>query len=83
MSTINQKFLDLQGLSNIANKVEERLKKVPTMPANPSNGDTVLYTGSTGSYVNGCVYTYDGTQSAWILKGLVPTVEGTAIVFNL
>ena len=83
MSTINKKFLDLQGLTSVAGKVDERLKKVSTMPSNPSNGDTVLYIGTTGSYISGCVYTYNSTQSAWILKGLVPTIEGTAIVFNI
>ena len=84
MSTVNHKFLDLQGVTTVAGKVNEKLKKVTTMPANPSNGDIVLYVGTTSNYyTNGLIYSYDSSVSRWVAKGVVPTIENTSIVFNL
>ena len=63
MSTTNKKYLDYNGLSKVADKVKERLLKVTTMPISPSINDTVLYVGTnSGSYVQGNVYQWDGTQ---------------------
>lgn len=47
-----------------------RLKVVATMPATPSTGDVVLYVGATGTYTQGGIYLYDGTD--W---NLISTAE--------
>lgn len=36
----------------------EGLMAVETMPPNPEDGDTVLYTGTTGEYIKGHIYKY-------------------------
>ena len=71
------KYLNLAGLEEVADKVNEKLKKVSTMPASPSDGDMVLYVGvTTSDYINGIIYAYDGAQSKWVSKG------GTSVILN-
>ena len=83
MSTVNKEILDLQGLTAIAGKVNEKLKKVTSMPSNPSNGDIVYYIGNTTTnYKKGCVYEYNSTNEGWELLTLVPKIENTALVFE-
>ena len=80
MSTINKKFLDYDGLSSVANKIKERLIKVTTMPASPSNGDAVLYVGTTtGNYTRGLVYIYNSSTSSWEACGGTTYSEGDGI----
>lgn len=70
MSTTTKKYLGYDGLSTVANKIKDRLEKVTTMPASPSNGDAVLYVGTTtSSYTNGLVYIYDSSTSSWRAAG--------------
>ena len=71
------KYLNLAGLEEVANKINERLKKVSTMPASPSDGDIVLYIGiTTEDYINGLIYSYNGTENKWVSRG------GTSIILN-
>lgn len=61
-----KKYLDYDGLSNVADKIKERLQKVTTMPASPSNGDAVLYIGTTTeNYTRGLVYIYNSSTESW------------------
>ncbi len=62
----NKQYLDADGLAVVASKVNEKLKVVATMPATPTNGQVVLYVGTTTTdYTQGGIYLYNGT--AWIL----------------
>lgn len=55
-----KKYLNLQGLTEVANYVNQKLKVVDTMPSNPSPNDMVAYNGTTTrDYTKGCVYVYD------------------------
>ena len=84
MSTVNKEILDLSGLAVIANKVNEKLKKVSSMPANPSDKDIVYYIGdTTTNYIKGCMYEYSSINNAWKLLTIVPKIENTALVFEL
>ena len=49
--------------------IDERLVVADSMPATPENGDKVLYTGATGTYVQGRVYKYNATATEWQLVG--------------
>lgn len=58
-------FLDKDGLDKVAEKVNEKLKTVETMPASPSDKDVVLYVGeSTSSYIKGHTYQYQ--TDSWV-----------------
>jgi hypothetical protein len=62
------KYLNLEGLSEVANKVNQKLRTVTIMPANPEINDVVLYKGATtGDYTQGSTYMYklDTTYYAW------------------
>lgn len=62
------KYLNLQGLAEVANKVNQKLKTVTTMPLNPQVNDTVLYKGATTEdYTQGSIYVYrlKNTYYAW------------------
>lgn len=62
----DKKYLDEDGLAVVATKVNEKLKVVTTMPATPTNGQVVLYVGTTtATYTQGGIYLYNGT--AWAL----------------
>lgn len=62
----DKKYLDEDGLALVATKVNEKLKVVTTMPATPTNGQVVLYIGTTtATYTQGGIYLYNGT--AWVL----------------
>lgn len=52
------KYLNLQGLTEVADKVNEKLKTVTTMPASPNINDVVLYKGTNSNYKAGSVYIY-------------------------
>jgi len=62
------KYLNLQGLIEVADKVNEKLKTVTVMPAEAAEGDFVLYKGeTTEEYIKGLIYSYDyiETYYAW------------------
>lgn len=53
------KYLDLRGLNEVASYVNQKLKVVSQMPANPNPDDMVAYNGNTTrDYVKGNVYIY-------------------------
>lgn len=81
------KYLNLQGLTEVAGYVNEKLKTVTTMPASPNVNDVVLYKGATtASYKQGSVYLYttvktyykwsDGTDNYYTLAA-APSVGDT------
>ena len=54
-----EKFLNLQGLSEVADRVNKKLRIVATMPASSTPDDIVLYNGATtASYKQGGTYSY-------------------------
>lgn len=56
---MQDKYLNLQGLAEVAEKVNQKLKVVTTMPASPSLNDIVLYNGATtANYKQGSTYLY-------------------------
>jgi hypothetical protein len=61
------KYLNLQGLTEVAEKVNKKLRTVTTMPATPTINDVVLYNGAAGIYIPGCTYRYEiaETYYAW------------------
>ena len=62
------KYLNLQGLTEVAEKVNKKLRIVTAMPSTPEHNDVVLYNGATsGSYSQGCIYRYElvKTYYAW------------------
>ena len=61
------KYLNLQGLTEVAEKVNKKLRTVTTMPATPTINDVVLYNGAAGVYSPGCTYRYElvETYYAW------------------
>ena len=61
------KYLNLQGLTEVAEKVNKKLRTVTTMPATPIINDVVLYNGAAGVYSPGCIYRYEliETYYAW------------------
>lgn len=53
------KYLNLQGLAEVAEKVNSKLRIVTTMPLSPSVNDIVLYNGATTvDYKQGSTYLY-------------------------
>ena len=62
------KYLNLQGLTEVADIVNQKLKTVTVMPLNPQVNDIVLYKGTTtGNYTQGSIYIYKlkNTYHAW------------------
>lgn len=56
---MSKKYLDLEGLQNVASKVNSRLKTVTAMPASASDGAIRLYVGETdANYTKGHIYQY-------------------------
>ena len=61
-----KQYLDEDGLAIVADKVNEKLKVVSTIPSTPTSGQVVLYVGATTvTYKQGGIYLYNGT--AWVL----------------
>ena len=58
MAEIN-KYLNLEGLAEVAEKVNKKLRIVTTMPSTPEADDIVLYNGATtADYQQGSTYLY-------------------------
>lgn len=59
-----EKYLNLQGLTEVAGYVNEKLKVVTAMPASPNEDDIVIYNGATtADYRQGRIYIYDLTRT--------------------
>ena len=57
-------YLDEQGLAEVANHVNSRLKTVTVMPQNPADGIVRLYVGTTNNnFTKGHIYQYN--TNAW------------------
>lgn len=56
-------------LTDVWAAINQRLVVADSMPAEPADGDKVLFTGATGTYVQGRVYKYSETASEWQLVG--------------
>ena len=62
-----KKYLNLEGLQDVANHVNTRLKTVTTIPASADDGAVRLYVGETGvTYKKGHIYQYNATDLEWI-----------------
>lgn len=81
------KYLNLNGLAEVAEYVNEKLKKVTVMPLTPELDDIVLYNGATTvNYKQGSIYLYtvvetyykwsDGTDD-YYTKAAAPTIGDT------
>lgn len=69
-----KKYLDLNGLNDVASYVNTRLKTVTTMPVSADNGAVRLYVGVTDSnYTQGHIYQYSSTSSEWV--DITPTAD--------
>ena len=53
-----KKYLDYEGLSLVATKVNSKLQTVTTMPSEPTDGTTVVFTGTNPSYITGHIYQF-------------------------
>ena len=54
-----KKYLNLEGLTEVAEKVNQKLRIVTTMPSTPEANDIVKYNGTTtAKYKQGCTYLY-------------------------
>lgn len=66
---MSKQYLDKDGLQVVANKVNEKLKMVSSMPQNADNGSVLIYTGeNSNKYKNGHIYKYGlsgETYYAW------------------
>ena len=62
-----KKYLDYNGLQDVAGHVNTRLKTVTSMPVSADNGAVRLYVGvTTNTYTQGHIYQYSTTSSAWV-----------------
>lgn len=78
MADIEKKYLDLTALSEVASKVNQKLKKVSVIPVSPSDGETILYTGTTlNNFIEGCIYKYNATEDEWELLDTSIILNGT------
>lgn len=69
---MNKEYLDLEGLRNVAGKVNSRLKTVTEMPTSASEGAIRLYVGKTNSYyTTGHIYQYQQTSLEPVAYGWV------------
>ena len=54
------KFLNLEGLEQVAEYVNKKLRVVTTIPANPEDKDIILYKGTTlENFIQGSIYMYE------------------------
>lgn len=68
------RYLNLEGLAEVADYVNEKLKKVTVMPASPSVNDIVLYNGATtADYRQGGIYLYETTDTYYAWTDLTNT----------
>lgn len=68
------KYLNLQGLTEVAEYVNEKLKTVTTMPLSPKVNDTVLYKGATTAfYKQGGIYLYTIIETYYKWSDLTDT----------
>lgn len=83
-----KKYLGVEGLNEIAGKVNQKLRIVTTMPASSTNNDIVIYNGATTElYVQGGIYVYDATLQEWKLQqtsttGYSPSFSNNSLVFG-
>lgn len=62
-----KKYLNLEGLTDVAGHVNTRLKTVTTIPVSADNGAVRLYVGNTDStYTKGHIYQYQLSNTSWI-----------------
>lgn len=62
---MERKFLDYEGLTNLAGKIKERLQVVDAIPLHPTDGMVVLFTGTTtDDYKKSHIYEYQ--TDAWV-----------------
>ena len=76
-----KKYLNLEGLQDVANHVNTRLKTVTTIPVSADNGAVRLYVGETTStYTKGHIYQYNSTDSEWVdITGSADYTAGNGI----
>ena len=68
------KFLNLQGLTEVAEYVNQKLRTVTIMPASPELDDVVLYKGATtADYKQGCIYLYTTVETYYEWSDLTDT----------
>ena len=82
------KFLNLEGLTEVASYVNKKLRIVTEMPIAPSLDDIVLYNGATSAnYKQGSIYLYTTVETyykwsdlsdEYYTKAAVPTIGDTA-----
>lgn len=64
---MDKKYLDLDGLGEVAEFVNVKVTYVSAMPASATDGRTVVFTGETTSdYTQGHIYKYDETNTEWV-----------------
>ena len=63
---MEKKYLDYEGLANVAGKVNSRLKTVTEMPSTANDGAIRLYVGETDEYTKGHIYQYSEENEQWI-----------------
>ena len=74
-----KKYLNYEGLTDVATHVNTRLKTVTTMPVSADDGAVRLYVGTTDStYTQGHTYKYDTTQTKWIDITPLQDISGKA-----
>lgn len=62
-----KKYLDYNGLQDVAGHVNTRLKTVTSIPVSADNGAVRLYVGTTtDTYIRGHIYQYNSTDSEWV-----------------
>ena len=62
-----KKYLNLEGLTDVAGHVNTRLKTVTTIPVSADDGAVRLYVGNTDSvYTKGHIYQYQSSNSLWV-----------------
>ena len=60
-----KKYLDYEGLSQVADQIKSRLKVVSVIPETPTDGMIVLFTGTTTTdYKKSHIYEYQ--TDAWV-----------------
>ena len=62
-----KKYLNYEGLQDVAGHVNTRLKTVTSIPVSADNGAIRLYVGTTtDTYIRGHIYQYNSTDSEWV-----------------
>lgn len=68
------KYLNLQGLTEVAEYVNQKLRTVTTMPASPELNDIVLYNGaSSANFQQGSIYLYTTIETYYEWTDLTNT----------